>query len=152
MAADNGNDTQYQFHRKGTTHMDKKKILIVDDEKDALFILEKELEARGYSVIVAENGNDALNLAKSEHPDLIILDIWMPDMDGSEVAAKLKDDFITNDIPIIFLTCLFQKREGEEQGRVVAGNVLIAKPYDIRALSTEIRELLAGPSNLHARS
>ncbi len=68
--------------------MDTKKILIVDDEKDALFILERELAARGYSIIVTDNGNDALNLAKSEHPDLIILDIWMLGMDGPEVAAE----------------------------------------------------------------
>jgi CheY-like chemotaxis protein len=72
--------------------MGKKKILIVDDERDAMFILEKELAARGYSVIASDNGNDALNLAKSERPDLIILDLVMPDMDGAEVAAKLKED------------------------------------------------------------
>jgi DNA-binding response OmpR family regulator len=132
--------------------MDTEKILIVDDERDALRILEKELAARGYSIIAADNGNDALNLAKSEHPDLIVLDIWMPDMDGSEVAARLKEDLTTKDIPIIFLTCLFQKREEEEQGRVVAGKVLMAKPYSIRALSTRIRELLTGPSRLQAKS
>ncbi len=132
--------------------MDTNKILIVDDERDALRILEKELAARGYSIIAADNGNDALNLAKSEHPDLIVLDIWMPDMDGSEVAARLKEDLTTKDIPIIFLTCLFQKREEEEQGRVVAGKVLMAKPYSIRALSTRIRELLTAPSHLQAKS
>lgn len=128
--------------------MRKKKILIVDDEMDALSILEKELTARGYSVITADNGNNALDLAKSEHPDLVILDIWMPDMDGSEIAARLKENFTTKDIPVIFLTCLFQKREGEEQGRVVAGNVLIAKPYSIRGLATQIREVLAGTDHL----
>ena len=132
--------------------MDTEKILIVDDERDALRILEKELAARGYSIIAADNGNDALNLAKSEHPDLIVLDIWMPDMDGSEVAARLKEDLTTKDIPIIFLTCLFQKREEEEQGRVVAGKVLMAKPYSISALSTRIRELLTVPSHLQAKS
>ncbi len=121
--------------------MDNKKILIVDDEKDALFILEKELAGRGYSIISAGNGNDALNLAKSEYPDLIILDIWMPGMDGPEVAEKLKEDHRTKDIPVIFLTCLFQKREGEEQGRVVAGKVLIAKPYSIEGLSAQIERL-----------
>ena len=122
--------------------MDTKKILIVDDEKDALFILEKELAARGYSVIVADNGSDALNLAKSEHPDLIILDIWMPGMDGPEVAEKLQEDPKTKHIPVIFLTCLFQKREEEEQGRVVAGKVLIAKPYSIDGLSAQIERLV----------
>ncbi len=121
--------------------MDTKKILIVDDEKEALFILEKELTARGYSVIAADNGSDALNLAKSEYPDLIILDIWMPEMDGAEVAAELKEDPKTKDIPVIFLTCLFQKKEEEEQGRVVAGRVLIAKPYSIEGLSAQIERL-----------
>ncbi len=122
--------------------MDTKKILIVDDERDALFILEKELTAKGYSVIAADNGSSALNLAKSEHPDLIILDIWMPGMDGAEVAEKLGEDTGTKDIPVIFLTCLFQKSE-EEEGRVVAGKVLIAKPYSIDALSTQIEKLVS---------
>jgi len=76
---------------------DENKILIVDDEKDALFMLEKELAARGYSIVATDNGNDALVLAKSEHPDLIILDICMPGMDGPEVAAKLKEDAITRE-------------------------------------------------------
>jgi CheY-like chemotaxis protein len=121
--------------------MHKKKVLIVDDERDALFILEKELTAKGYSVIAADNGSSALNLAKSEHPDLIILDIWMPGMDGPEVAAKLQENPRTKDIPVIFLTCLFQKSE-EEEGRVVAGKVLIAKPYSIDALTTQIEKLV----------
>ncbi len=122
--------------------MDTKKILIVDDERDALFVLDKELTGRGYSVIAADNGSSALNLAKSERPDLIILDIWMPGMDGAKVAAELKEDPRTKDIPVIFLTCLFQKREGKEEGRVVAGKVLIAKPYSIDALSTQIERLV----------
>jgi len=84
---------------------DENKILIVDDEKDALFMLEKELAARGYSIVATDNGNDALVLAKSEHPDLIILDICMPGMDGPEVAAKLKEDAITREAvrPFAFL-------------------------------------------------
>ncbi len=122
--------------------MDTKKILIVDDEMDSLLILEKELTAKGNSVIAANNGSSALNLAKSEHPDLIILDIWMPGVDGTEVAEKLREDAGTKDIPVIFLTCLFRKREGEEEGRVVAGKVLIAKPYSIDGLSAQIERLV----------
>ena len=122
--------------------MDKKKILIVDDEKDALSILEKELTARGYSVITADNGNDALNLAKSEHPDLVILDIWMPEMHGQIVDAMLKSDPRTEDIPVVFLTCLLHKKAGEGQGRVIAGDVFIAKPYDIGGLVTAMEKLL----------
>ena len=122
--------------------MDKKKILIVDDEKDALFILGKELAGRGYSVISADNGNDALDLAKSQSPDLVILDIWMPEMGGTEIAAKLQEDPETKNIPVIYLSCLLQKREGEEQGRIIAGKVLIAKPYSIEGLSAQIEKLI----------
>jgi len=122
--------------------MDTKKILIVDDEKDVLFILEKELAARGYSIISADNGGDTLNLAKLQRPDLIILDIWMPDMDGTEVAAKLQEDPKTKNIPVIYLSCLFQKIQGKAQGRVVEGKVLIAKPYSIKGLSAQIERLV----------
>lgn len=121
--------------------MDKKKLLIVDDEKDTLFVLERELGARGYSVITTDNGNDALRLAKSEEPDLIILDIWMPEMGGIIVAAKLRGDPATKDIPVIFLTCLLPKKEGEEQGRVLDGNVFIAKPYSLKGLLVQIDKL-----------
>jgi len=122
--------------------MFEKKILIVDDEKNTLFILEKELEARGYSVITADNGNNALKLAKSKYPDLIILDIWMPEMDGAEVAAMLKEDIQTKNIPVIFLTCLLKKREEGEQGLVIADKVYIAKPYDIEGLVSQIERLV----------
>lgn len=122
--------------------MDKKKILIIDDERDALFILEKELASKGYSVISADNGNDALKLAKSQYPDLITLDIWMPVMDGTEIAAKLKEDPETKDIPVIFLTCLFSKKEEKEQGCVIGGRVFIAKPYSIEGLSAQIEKLV----------
>jgi len=121
--------------------MDKKKILIVDDEKDALFILEQELAGRGYSVISADNGSDALDLAKSEYPDLIILDIRMPGIDGLDVAAKLKEDPKTKDIPVIYLTGLLRRRKGEKQGHVVGDKVLIAKPYSIEGLSAQIERL-----------
>jgi DNA-binding response OmpR family regulator len=131
--------------------MDKKKILIVDDEPDALFILQKELTARDYSVITASNGRDAISLVRSQHPDLIILDVAMPDMDGGQVAEKLQEGLSTKDIPIIFLTALFPKRKGEEQGRVVAGHVFIAKPYDIDELVAQMEKLILGhPSELQS--
>ena len=84
--------------------MDRKKILIVDDEKDVCSVLEKGLTSEGYFVLTASNGNDAIVLAKSRHPDLIILDVLMPDMDGGEDARRLKDVTGTKDIPVIFLT------------------------------------------------
>ena len=89
--------------------MAKKKILIVDDKKDVLLMLGKRLMAEGYSVLTADNGKDAITIAKSKSPDLIILDVLMPGMDGCEVAERLKDDFRTQNIPIIFLTALLTR-------------------------------------------
>jgi len=126
--------------------MDEKKILIVDDEPDTLFILEKELAARGYAVLTANNGSEAITLARSKHPDLIILDVAMPGMGGGEVAEKLKEGLLTKDIPIIFLTALFPKRKEEEQDRVVAGHVFMAKPYDLEELLIQIEKLILSPS------
>jgi len=126
--------------------MDNKKILIVDDEPDVLFILEKELAARDYSLLTANNGKDAITLARSEHPDLIILDVAMPDMDGGQVAERLQEGLLTKDIPIIFLTALFPKTKEEEQSRVVAGHVFIAKPYDIEELVAQMEKLILSHS------
>ena len=81
-----------------------KKILIVEDDKDYFFILKTNFEMAGFSVIVAENGEEGLNLIEKEKPDLIILDIMMPIMSGFEMAKKMKEKNIT--IPIIFLTHL----------------------------------------------
>ncbi len=122
--------------------MDKKKILIVDDETDVLSVLEKTLSTEGYSIITADNGNDAIMSAKSNHPDLIILDILMPDIDGAEVAARLKENPETKDIPVMFQTCLVSKDGDNEASRVIAGHVFVAKPYSMAALLTETKKLL----------
>jgi len=107
----------------------QKKILIVDDQEDVLKVLDKRLSGAGYAVSKAKNGKEALLLAKAEHPDLIILDIIMPEMDGAETAAVLKKDPQTKDIPVIFLTCLFTEKD-EKEGHVVGGKYFIAKPYN----------------------
>jgi CheY-like chemotaxis protein len=116
-------------------------ILVVDDEADVLSLLRKGLAAEGYSVITADNGEDAVMLAESEHPDLIILDVLMPGIDGGEVARRLKETPETENIPVIFLTGMFPKREGEE-GREVGGHILFDKPYDILKLISAMEELM----------
>ena len=123
--------------------MAERNILIVDDEEDVLLVLGKGLTAEGYSVITASNGNDAISLAKSRRPELLILDVLMPDMDGPEVDRRLKEDSDTRDIPVIFLTGMFPKRTDDEDGRLVAGHVLSEKPYDILKLVSAIEELLS---------
>ncbi|MDD5681259.1 MAG: response regulator [Candidatus Omnitrophica bacterium] len=121
---------------------DKKKILVVDDEQDILTILDKRLSKEGYLVIKADNGRDAIRLAKSELPDLVLLDIVMPDMSGSDVAERLKKDIATKDITVMFLTCLFTKKDEIEKGHEIGGNFFIAKPYDPKELLGEIKKRL----------
>ncbi|HAJ56928.1 MAG TPA: two-component system response regulator [Candidatus Omnitrophica bacterium] len=122
--------------------MSKKKILAVDDELEVLTLLEKRLSSAGYDVVTATNGKEAVELAKRERPALIVLDILMPGMDGSETAAVLHDDPNTKDIPILFLTCLFTKREEQFEGHEVGHNFFIAKPYDPADLLTEITKII----------
>jgi len=122
--------------------MAKNKILIVDDEKDILLMLGKRLIAAGYSVLTADNGRDAITIAKSKSPDLIILDVLMPGMDGSEVAEKLKDDSRTQNIPVIFLTALLTKKEEHKKNHIVADNKTFAKPFDPEELLDEIKMLV----------
>jgi len=122
--------------------MPKKKILAVEDEKEMLALLEKRLLACGYEVFTASNGKDALGIAKLDHPDLIILDILMPEMDGSETAARLHEDPKTKDIPILFLTCLFTKREEHLEGHESGRNYFVAKPYEVEDLLGEIKSII----------
>ena len=91
-----------------------KKILIVDNEEDFLQMLDKRLTTEGYSVVKATNGTEAIGLALLQHPDIIILDVLMPDMEGEEVAAKLKEYSPTKNIPMIYLTALFSKADEEK--------------------------------------
>ena len=120
------------------------KLLVVDDEPDAVLILARTLLARGYRVITAESGLQAVNLAKEEKPDVILLDILMPDMDGTQVAAVLQEDPTTKDIPVIFLTCLITKKTQEIGLRYHdAGQyVFMSKPYDLDNLLMEINRLV----------
>jgi len=109
----------------------KKKILIVDDEPDVLKVLNKRLTQAGYEVIEAQSGKDAIIEAQNQQPDIIILDIIMPDMDGARTAEALKNDPLTSRIPVIFLTCLLTKEEEEgEAGKIISGKYFIAKPYN----------------------
>jgi CheY-like chemotaxis protein len=120
------------------------KLLVVDDEPDAVLILAQTLLARGYRVITAESGLQATNLAKAEKPDLILLDILMPDMDGTRVAAALQKNPMTRNIPVIFLTCLITKKTQEIGSRYHDSGryVFMSKPYDLDNLLAEIDRLI----------
>lgn len=124
----------------------KKKILIVDDEPDLLKILSARLWDRGYTVVSAANAAHAKVLAKEQKPDLAILDIMLPDMSGPELANELKEFPETKFMPVIYLSAILSKSEEKKLGSNIAGEVIIAKPYDIGELETKIRQKLSeGP-------
>lgn len=122
--------------------MDRKKILIVDDEENELSLLDLILSKAGHSVTTADNGKQALLLAKSICPDLVIVDLSMPDMDGGQVAEELKLRPETKDIPILFLTGLYTKEQEKEKGHMVAGNMILAKPCESRKLLAMVNAIL----------
>jgi two-component system, OmpR family, alkaline phosphatase synthesis response regulator PhoP len=118
-----------------------KKILIVDDEGDVLEVLAARLGLAGYQVIKAHNGKEAVERARIELPDLIILDILMPEMGGEEAGEILRSSPATKDIPIIFLTCLFTKQDEKKDGHTLGKNIFVAKPYDVKELLEIVRRI-----------
>ncbi|MBI5873005.1 MAG: response regulator [Candidatus Omnitrophica bacterium] len=116
----------------------KKSILIIDDEVGLRNLLKFRLVSFGFDVLVAEDGYAGIELAKNRMPDLIILDIMMPYFNGIEVCKKLKSDYKTKDIPVVFLTVLAQK-EDMEMGREAGAEFFLTKPYDPEKLNAVLR-------------
>ena len=123
----------------------RKNILIIDDEKDILDSLSGFLRRNGYAVDVADNGRDGLALANAQLPRLIILDLILPDIDGSDVAARLLEDPRTRSIPVIFLTSIMRKSEQEESGPVIANRCIVAKPCSSEEILAHVKEQI-GPA------
>lgn len=121
--------------------MIEKKVLIVDDDIVQLKMLNKTLSSAGYSVAQATNGKDALLIAKEWHPDLIILDVMMPEMNGGETAVALGKNALTKEIPTIFLTSLLTKDE-ERRQKTLQGKRVLAKPFNPDNLINEIEKYL----------
>lgn len=121
--------------------MPKKQILIVDDDPITIEILRRSLSEAGYSVISASNGRQALKIAANMIPNLIVLDIVMPGLDGGEVANILKKDIITKNIPIIFLSSLIKEKE-EKINSKEDKIALLSKPYNQKKMLKEIKKLL----------
>lgn|SRR3989338_2503410 len=121
--------------------MDKKRILLVEDEKDLVDIVKFRLEANNYEVVVAYDGQEALDRAKKEKPDLIILDLMLPKIDGFKVCRMLKFDEKYKKIPIIMFTARAQESD-KKLGEEVGADAYITKPFEPEALLVKIKELL----------
>ena len=118
-----------------------KLILAVEDQEDNMQILRDLLTSAGYQIIEAENGKDALAAVTKRRPDLILMDIQIPIIDGYEVTRRIKADPALRSIPIIAVTS-HAIGSGEEKARAAGCDDFVAKPYSPRQLLTKIRQYL----------
>ncbi len=121
--------------------MAKNKILLVEDDSYLVKAITIRLEANNFEVVAAIDGEEGLAKARSEKPDLIILDVMLPKMDGFDVCRKLKIDNQYKNIPIIMLTAKFQPSD-IRFGQGVGADAYMTKPFDSQALLAKIEELL----------
>ena len=119
----------------------KSKILIIEDDLDVAEMLNAYFGVQGYDVHTVNWGEDGVRACQSTHPDLVILDIRLPDIDGYEVARRMRNDRRTQDIPIIFLT---EKRDRADrlQGLELGADDYITKPFDVQELRLRVRNAL----------
>ncbi len=126
--------------------MEKKRILVVDDEVGFTRMVRLNLEQTGaYEVREVNEGKAALPAAREFKPDLILLDVVMPDMDGGDVAAAFHLDPLLRKVPVIFVTAVVRKREAGSAGMVSGGALFLAKPVDAAELVNAIETHLPKP-------
>jgi CheY-like chemotaxis protein len=123
--------------------MTGRKILIIDDEEKFCRAIKKALELKtDFQVLTATEGLEGVRLAKTQKPDVILLDVMMPGMFGTDVAEKLSDDPATGSIPIIFVTAIIKQEEVEAKNYIAGGHSFIAKPVIIDDVIKRINEVL----------
>ncbi len=128
--------------------MPREKILVIEDEHDIRELISYNLESEGYDIIKAATGTEGVELARKKLPDLVLLDIMLPDIDGLEVCRKLKRDDSTKDIPIIMLTA---KSEDSDviSGLELGAEDYITKPFSPRVLVARLRAVLRRNTDSH---
>jgi len=118
-----------------------KKVLVVDDNGNNLLLEKDLLEVAGFEVFEADNAADGIAIARKEKPDIIIMDVRLPDMRGSEAARILRQDKETCDIPIVFVTASVMA-EGREELKGITNSKFIGKPINTRTFAKEISEFI----------
>jgi CheY-like chemotaxis protein len=116
------------------------KVLIVDDDSGIRKLLSRFLEREGFNPVEAENGLDGVELAKKEHPDIIIMDVMMPQMDGLTAARLIKFYKPLSQVPIIFLTAKDEDKE-IELAEAARAEAYITKPFDVRQVIEVVKSL-----------
>ena len=123
---------------------EKPRILLVDDEPSIVKMVGKRLEIEGFDVLVAMDGQDGLTKAQAEHPDLIILDLMLPKLNGYEVCTMLKQDTRYQKIPVVMFSAKSQDKD-EKLGLECGANAYVKKPFRAQELMETIRSLLPAP-------
>jgi DNA-binding response OmpR family regulator len=118
-----------------------KRVLVVDDEVHVIQLVDLALRTEGFEVIAACDGQEALLKAVSEKPDVILLDVNLPDINGFEVCKRLKAGENTRRIPVLFLSAMSQEQK-IEQGLSVGAAAYITKPFQMKSLIQKIRQAL----------
>ncbi len=122
---------------------EQKKIMLVDDDSEIIALMTLKIEKTGnYEVVSTSKGAEAVSLATKESPDLILLDIEMPDIQGDEVAGYLAESEDTKDIPIIFLSSMVTKVDVAHSNGIIGGRQMAAKSGSINELISRIEALL----------
>jgi DNA-binding response OmpR family regulator len=121
--------------------MSPKKILIIDDEVDLVETIRFPLEMEGFHVLVSCNGEEGLNQARKESPDLILLDLMLPKLDGYKICRLLKFDERYKHIPILMLTAKIQEKD-KATGMETGANEYITKPFEMDELMKKVKRYL----------
>ena len=119
----------------------KKRILVVEDEAELVKAMEIRLKQSDYEILVAYNGQEGLEKARKEKPDLIVLDLMLSKMDGYKVCGLLKSDTRYSKIPIIMFTARAQESD-KKMGEEVGADAYITKPFDYQVILSKIKELI----------
>ena len=119
------------------------RVLVVDDDRVIQQLLEVNLELEGYDVQIAGNGDEALKTLKSFQPDVVLLDVMMPKLDGREVCRRIKGDPSTAHIPVVFLSARAQDMD-VNSGLELGASAYITKPFDPVDLLETVQKVLAG--------
>jgi DNA-binding response OmpR family regulator len=121
--------------------MHKKRVLIIDDEENFCKLVKKNIEQTGeFEVHIATNGDDGIRLAREIKPDLILLDVIMPGMDGGDVVSLIRDDKSIADTPIVFLTAIVKEEEVSSQASFTRGYSLLSKTVTVGELIACIKK------------
>lgn len=119
------------------------RVLIADDDADILALVAFRLERSGYEVLQATDGEEALRLAVEESPDLAVLDVMMPKMDGYEVTRRIRDNEATSNMPVILLTARAQQSD-VDQGMLAGADDYVKKPFSPQELRARVQAVLEG--------